>query len=100
MHLRVVWGKIRRGRWDEYKQWYMDNVIPATENAPGLRGRRLSRSVDDPDEGISVTFWNTEADMQAYEHSERRQEISRSAEHLYAGEYWIRHFEIEYSDDK
>ena len=100
MHMRVVWGKIRRGRWEEYKQWYMDNVIPATDSANGLRGRRLSRSVDDPDEVITVNFWETEADMMAYEESEKRQESSRLSGPLYAGERWVGHFEVQYSDDK
>ena len=99
MHVRIVWGKIRRGMWEDYKKWYTEKVIPSTEGAKGLQGRRLVRSVDDPDEGISVTFWGNLEDMNAYERSEIRAQVSREAEHLYAGEYWIRHFEQEYASD-
>ena len=98
MYVRIVWGKIKRGMWDDYKKWYTEKVLPSTEGAKGLGGRRLVRSVDDPDEGISITFWDTRENMDAYERSDARTSISREAEHLYAGEYWIRHFEQEYSD--
>ena len=98
MHVRIVWGKIKRGRWDDYKKWYLEKVVPASRGAKGLRGRRLVRSVDDPDEGISVTFWDSREDLDAYERSRDRQGISQEAQELYAGEYWIRHFEEEYSE--
>lgn len=98
MHVRIVWGKIKSGMWDEYRKWYTDKVIPSTDGAKGLRGRRLVRSVDDPDEGISVTFWDTLEDLDACERSEARQGVAREAAHLYAGEYLIKHFEQEYDD--
>ena len=99
MHIRLIWGKILPGTWDDYKKWYTDTVIPSTQGAKGLRGRRLLRGVDDPDEGISATMWDSRADLEAYERSEGRQRISQEAKHLYAGEYWIKTFEDEYSSD-
>ena len=99
MHVRIVWGKIRPGMWDDYKKWYMEKVIPSTQGMKGLQGRRLVRNVDDPDEGISVTFWDSLEDLHAYEQSEARRQISQEGEQLYAGEYWIKNFETEYSSE-
>ena len=99
MYVRLVWGKIRRGMWGEYKKWYMESLIPATEGVKGCQGRQLFRSVDDPDEGMSFTLWDSREDMDAYERSEPREELSRGAEHLYAGDYWIKHFDQEFSSD-
>jgi heme-degrading monooxygenase HmoA len=64
----------------------------------GFAGRQLLRSTENPDEGISITLWDTQEDMEAYDKNPRRQENARSADDLYAGEYWVKHFEVRSSD--
>ena len=95
MYVRVVWGRIKPGRWDDYERYYDENVEPITENVKGCRGRQLLRSVENPDEGISVTFWDTLQDLQDYVRSPEHARVAlREAEHLYVGEYWEKHLEI------
>ena len=65
---------------------------------PGFSGRQLLRSTKNPDEGVSITYWDTQEDVENYDKSPQRQENARAADHLYAGEYWVKHFEVRSSD--
>ena len=97
MFIRMVWGKLRAGSWEEFERHYHERV--ATGAPPkGLKERQLIRSTEDPDEGISVSVWDTLGDLRAYETSEIRANSARQGEHLYRGEYWAKHFEVASTD--
>ena len=98
MFVRMVWGKLRAGSWKEFERHYHERVTVATSRPQGLRERQLIRSTEDPDEGISVSVWETLTDLRDYETSEFRANIAREVEHLYRGEYWVKHFEISSTD--
>ena len=98
MYARVLWGKIKMGMWDEYEQYYDQKIISSTDGVKGFSGRRLLRSVENPDEGISISLWETKEDMENYVKSPQRQELARGAEKWYAGEYWVKHFEVKSSN--
>jgi heme-degrading monooxygenase HmoA len=97
MYVRMVWGKLRPGSWGDYARHYHERVAGAGD-VKGLRERQLLRSTEDPDEGISVSVWDTLEDLRNYETGEFRQTMAREVEHLYRGEYWVKHFEISSSD--
>ena len=69
MYVRMVWGKLRPGAWGEYERHYHERVAGAGK-AKGLRERQLLRSTEDPDEGISVSVWDTLEDLRNYETGE------------------------------
>ena len=94
MHIRMVWGKLRPGTWEDYERFYTDRVATSANNIKGLRDRHLLRSTEDPAEGISFSMWDTLEDLLAYERGEFRQRIAKEVEHLYRGEYWVKHFEV------
>ena len=96
MILRMAWGKVRFGTWDQYEKLYKSDVEPTVNSVKGLAVRELLRSTEDPDEGISITLWETEEDLKNYEASELQQSLSKVAEHLYRGEYWIKTFVFDY----
>jgi heme-degrading monooxygenase HmoA len=93
MYVRMVWGKLRPGAWGEYERHYHERVAGAGD-VKGLRERQLLRSTEDLDEGISISVWDTLEDLRNYETGEFRQTLAREVEHLYRGEYWVKHFEI------
>jgi heme-degrading monooxygenase HmoA len=93
MYVRMVWGKLRPGTWGDYERHYQERVVGAGD-VKGLRERQLLRSTEDPDEGVSVSIWDTLEDLRNYETGEFRQTLAREVEHLYRGEYWVKHFEI------
>jgi heme-degrading monooxygenase HmoA len=94
MVCRILWGKLRPGKWDEYERFYNEVVVPGTAKMPGFRGRQLLRSSENPDEGISLTFWETTKEMEQYVASETRANIAKGAENMYTGEYWVKDFEV------
>jgi heme-degrading monooxygenase HmoA len=71
MYVRVVWGKLRPGAWGEYEHHYHERAAGAGD-VKGLRECQLWRSTEDPDEGISVSVWDTLEDLRNYETSEFR----------------------------
>ena len=94
MYVRMVWGRLRLGTWDEYERYYNEHIDRVTRDMPGFRGRQLLRSTENPDEGMSVTFWNTHEDIRNYDGSPQYQVAAREVEHLYTGEYSVRLYEI------
>lgn len=98
MYVRIFWGKIKPGRWDEYEAHYNENIQALGEKMPGFSGRQLLRSTENPDEGISITFWDSKDEVDAYDRSPQRHANARAADHLYAGEYWVKHFEVRSTD--
>ena len=98
MFIRMVWGKLRPGSWEEYERHYHERLASSSGNIKGLKERQLLRGTEDPDEGISVSIWETLDDLRAYETGEFRQNVAREMEHLYRGEYWVKHFEISSTD--
>jgi heme-degrading monooxygenase HmoA len=97
MYIRMVWGQLRPGARGEYERHYHERVAGAG-NVKGLKERQLLRSTEDPDEGISLSVWDTLEDLRSYETGEFRQTLAREVEHLYRGEYWVKHFEISSAD--
>ena len=93
MILRMTWGKLQFGTWDQYESIHKSKVEPTVKTIKGLKVRELLRSTEDPDEGISVTLWETAEDLKNYEGSELHQSIIKDAEPLYRGEYWVKTFD-------
>lgn len=90
----VAWGKLRLGTWEQYERFFKERVEPTTNTVDGLRERQLLRSTEDPDEGMSVSIWDSQDDLLNYERSDLRQALTKEVEHLYRGEFWVKHFEV------
>jgi len=90
----VAWGKVKPGTWQEYEQVYHDAILPETRPLKGLVFRELLRGVDDPTEGISLTLWESQEDLEAYERSDLYQNLVEQARAFYVGEFWVKHFEV------
>ena len=67
MLARVAWGKVKPGTWEEYERVYRDEILPASRGVKGLHFRELLRGTDDPNEGISLTLWDSREDLEEYE---------------------------------
>lgn len=95
MFVRIAWGKVKEGAWSEYERRYLDQN-PVSEQPQGLQRRTLVRSVDDPDEGISITFWETREDSEAYRSSPQYERHVENMEDVFIGEWWTKTYEIRY----
>ena len=94
MFVKVFWGRLRPGKWEEYEKLYNEHISRVSEGLTGFKGRQLLRSTENPDEGVSITMWDTLEDLREYDQSDERQRAAGAAEHLYTGEYWQRNFEV------
>ncbi len=66
MHARVVMLQIRSDKISEAVHIFRESVIPAAEKQQGFKGGLLL--VDDAvGKGLSITMWETEAEMRATE---------------------------------
>ena len=96
MFVRMVWGKLHAGSWDQYERHYHQNVVGVRMPITGLQERQLLRSTEDPDEGISVSVWESLENLRNYEIGDFRQAVAKEIDHLYRGEYWVKHFEVSF----
>ena len=69
MMLRIIHGKLKPGTWDSYERAYKEAVAKAGK-IPGLKGRWLAHADDDPDAGYTISLWENDAAMRAYENGE------------------------------
>lgn len=75
MYMRVTKGRVRPGCWQSYEAAYVQHVEGRPAPA-GLLGRWLMRSMIDVDLGFSLSLWETQEAMEAYERSDAvRREI-------------------------
>jgi heme-degrading monooxygenase HmoA len=94
MFMRITWGKLKPGAWNDYEAAYK-KVMPQTLEVPGIRGRWLIRDLDEPDAGYSVAMFESERDMRAFtENAEVRAEIKKALDPFHTGEYTTKHCEV------
>jgi heme-degrading monooxygenase HmoA len=94
--MRITWGKLRAGCWQEYEQAYRATV--ADKAVPGLRGRWLAHDGHDPDGGFAVSVWDLLEAIQAYEQSAVfRQEMQPILQPFFVGEYTTSRCDVKYA---
>lgn len=98
MRVRIIYGRLRPGTWDEYEQAYKE-VMSEAGQIPGLRARWLTRDVDDPDAGYSISLWEDEAAMRTYESSDLlKNAILPKLIPYFSGEYTTTHCEMRFRE--
>lgn len=70
MYIRMTFVKVKPGKRDTARALYNNEVIPAHQGRKGLRFVHLLESLDNKDEAVTVTAWDTRADTEAYQKSE------------------------------
>ena len=65
MIMRVTWGKIRPGKWDEYEKLWNAHARE-TADTPGLQGRWLLRDTETEGAGYSLSLWDDAGAFDAY----------------------------------
>ena len=98
MVIRITWGKLRSGAWNEFERAYRANVVTKAKNIRGLRGRWLAQDEGDKDTGFAVSLWDNLADMQSYEQSALYQEIIASLQPFFVGEFKTYRCDVKYPE--
>ena len=90
MLLRIVRGKLRPGTWAEYEAAYK-TAIKSAGAVEGLSGRWLVQDVDDPDAGSTISLWQSEEALRAYESSDvMKNQITAKLAPFFSGQYEVR----------
>ena len=84
MHARVVTGQYQQGTLAEAARMYRDLYLPAAEQQQGFKGALF---LTDPNthNAMSISLWETEADMKASETNGFLQEQLANFAHMFAG---------------
>ncbi len=87
MFLRIIHGRLKPDSWHLYEQAYRNAVVKAGP-VRGLVGRWLTRDIDDPNSGTSISLWATQEAMADYEASDLlKNEITAKLAPYFSGEY-------------
>ena len=99
MMVRIIHGKLKPGTWDSYERAYKDAIAKAGK-IPGLKGRWLAHADDDPDAGYTISLWESDAAMRAYESGEILQNtIQPRLKPFFSGDYSTTRCEVRFAEE-
>ena len=93
MYTRVISTLVKPGAMEEATNIYESSIVPAMKKQPGFKGARLLVNVD-TNAAVSMTFWETEADMLAGEASGYLQKELAKLGLLFAAPPANAHYEV------
>ncbi len=99
MYVRMTFFKVIDGKMDALRELYNKQVIPAHKNHKGIRFVHLLESLDNANEGISVTAWDTKADLDAYEKGGDYEKLIGLFNEMYSGMPTLRSYEVTASSE-
>jgi heme-degrading monooxygenase HmoA len=79
LYLRIVSARVQPRKWDDLIALYNDSVLPTLRSTRGCRAAFLLESLLDPDQALSVSFWEREEDAIRYEMSGAFEDLIRRA---------------------
>jgi heme-degrading monooxygenase HmoA len=99
MYVRMTFFRVREGKMDELRNTYVNHVIPAHKEHKGIRFVHLFECMENTDEGISLTAWDTKGDLEAYEKSGDYQRILSMFTELFDGAPTLKSYEVTASSE-
>jgi heme-degrading monooxygenase HmoA len=98
LYVRIVSVSIQDGKEDEFRQIYMDEIIPALLATRGCRYAYLTQSIQEANGFISVTIWDSKSDADLYESSGKFSELVDKVAHTFSQFYrWKMALESDYN---
>lgn len=93
MHARAVTVPVDPGKLDDMLKIWEGSVLPAAKSQKGFKGALVlgDRSTGD---GVSITLWESEADMVAGEGSGYYQEQLAKFGAIFTGKPDMKHYEV------
>jgi heme-degrading monooxygenase HmoA len=99
MYVRMTFFKVKPGMLDQLRNTYVNEVIPVHKGHKGIRFVHLLECMEEADEGISITAWDTKGDLEAYEQSGDYTAILSKFKDVFAGEPRLRSYEVTSSSE-
>ncbi len=86
-NLRLLTVKIQPGKMEEFRRLYIDEIIPVLKTVRGCRYALLTEGLEERNEAISITFWDSRRDIDDYEQSGLFTELNNRVKHTFTGLY-------------
>lgn len=93
MYARVVTGQFQPGTFEEATRMYRDSYLPAAEQQQGFKGA-LFLTDQATGNAMSITLWETEANMKASQDNGFLQEQLAKFAHLFASSLHQESYEV------
>jgi heme-degrading monooxygenase HmoA len=97
MYMRISWGRVNPGEWDEYEKTFVKALADAGP-ITGLVRRTLSRDLQDLDTGYSVSVWESVEAMEAYETGVSPNEIVPKIRRFFGGAFVTNRLEMRFDE--
>jgi heme-degrading monooxygenase HmoA len=99
MYVRMTLFKVKADKMDELRNIYVNEVIPAHSSHKGIRFVHLFENMENRDEGISITAWDTRGDLENYERSGDYQKIVGRFKELFTEDVTLKSYEVTASSE-
>jgi len=99
MYVRMTFFQLKPGKMQSLRELYNEEVVSAHKNHKGIRFVHLLESLDNKDDGISLTAWDTRADLESYERSGDYEKLVAKFKNMYAGEPELKSYEVTASSE-
>ncbi len=99
MYVRMTFIKTKSGRMEALRSLYNEQVIPTMQKQKGVRFVHLLECIENRDEGISVTAWDTKADLDAYEKSGVYEGLVEKFKDFYSSPPVLKSYEVTASSE-
>ncbi len=96
MQMRIVWGKVLSGKWDEYEAAFKQ-ALAERGAVKGLHNQWLVRDQSDPDAGFSISLFESDADMHAFWNSAAREKAMARLQSFYVNQYTVTHCDVKFA---
>ena len=87
LYVRLVSIKIQPGKLEELRKIYMNEIVPALQNYRGCRYIYLSESLQEENEVVSITVWDSKRAAEDYENSGKFGELVDKVKHTFSHFY-------------
>jgi heme-degrading monooxygenase HmoA len=87
MYLRIVSVRVQPKKMNELRAVYAGEIIPALLSTTGCRYAYLTEGIEETDEAISVTIWNSKEDADSYEREGGFSELLSKVRHTFLEVY-------------
>jgi heme-degrading monooxygenase HmoA len=87
LYVRLVSLKIQKGKLDEFRQLFSKEIVPVLQRTGGCRYIYLTESLQDDDEIVSITVWDSKQEADAYEQSGQFEDLVQKVKHTFSQVY-------------
>lgn len=95
MFMRIAWGRLKPGHWDAYEAAFAQSQEGVVLD--GLKARYLIQDATQPDSGFSISVWESEEAMRAYETDKPlRDKLLGQVQEHFTGDFSVQRCRVRY----